>query len=670
MIPNNTKRGTVTNNLGALSSTKLTVDTENMQHIMGLLTNIYSDEALAIIREYSTNAWDAQLDAGVATPIEVSTPTRLAPFLKIKDNGVGMDADTMKTLYASYGKSTKREQKGTNGSMGIGCKSALAYGDQFTVVSVKDGVKTTASISRAADDSADMDIIDVSATNESNGTEVVIPARPEDDFDNKAQNLFKFWAEGTVLINGKEPDRSDLERMTDRIYFHNGEYDLIVMGNVAYPVTERKHAVTSNGRKTATFVTMNGDDEVVFHPSREHLIYNGITTNVLAGIREEFVATIKEFIKSEIDKAPNFVEAYRLMRKYKDEYGAHYVSGLTYKDTEFSEKMFTFTENGMESRYRFTVWHPERVRGSVFSEDDLSMSVLNSARMIVVGYTGNGVSSMNKTRLRNYMQAHSITASSYGYWDRVVLLRQDTLPEPKMTDGFTVHNWKTIMAETKQAVVRNTGTGFSYGGKYDVYNADTESWSIEALPSDAEILYFSPKWVTLKADIRDRILRENPDIVFVKAAENRHTKLKREYKNAKHYNAHEWITKFAKADFDALSDDTLLIAQGKVWYSDGYEWINGRYKHRDVGVAEVPKNLVASLADPEYRDAATLYHTVMPDIGLAAHDPRWDALQKKAAKEKFNKPEFNSRYPLANWSQFPGETLDYVNAIYNQTKEK
>ena len=668
MIPNNTKRGTVTNNLGAVATKKLTVDSEEMQHIMGLLTNIYSDEALAIIREYSTNAWDAQLDAGVTTPIRVSTPTRLAPFLKIKDNGVGMDANTMLDLYASYGKSTKRDQKATNGSMGIGCKSALAYGDQFTVVSVKDGVKTSASISRAADDSADIDIIDVCETDEPNGTEIVIPARSTDHFDVKAQNLFKFWAPGTVLINGEEPDRSDLEKMTERIYFHSGDDDLVVMGNVAYPV-DSAHRLTDNGRKIAVFVTMNGEDEVVFHPSREHLIYNGITTNVLAGIREEFVATIKSFIESEITNAKNFVEAYRLMEKYSSEYGARYVNGLKYKDTSLEDKIFTYDADGLTRRYRYTLWHPNRARGSVYGDDRLNMSTLNGARMIVVGYKGNGVASQNKNRLRDYMTAHKIERSTYGYWDTVILFKGDTLPEPDKTAGFVVHEWKKIMEETKNTV-QSGGGGFSYGGKYDVYKPATKSWEIEALDSQTNILYYSPKYSSLDATLRDRILKEHPDIVFVQAAMNRHTKLAREYPNAKPFHSHEWIKKFAKADYDRLTEDDLNVMRAKIWFKDGYEWRNNKYVHFRAGVHEVPKGLASQIADPEYAAAVALYNTPLPMLDLAKNDPRWDVEARKAEKDRWGMTEYSKKYPLANWGEFPAQTLEYVNAIYNQTKEK
>lgn len=663
MIPNNVKRGVVTNNLGATKRRELTVDTANMQHIMGLLTNIYSDEELACLREYSTNAWDAQLDCGITTPILVSTPTRLAPFLKIKDNGTGMSADTLIELYTMYGASTKRDREDANGFMGIGGKAALAYGDQFTITSVKDGIKTTASISRLEDDSAVIDIIDESETDEGNGTEIVIPAKNWNSFDEKAQDLFKFWPEGTVLINGKEPKRDDLEKMTERIFFHDGDDDLIVMGNVAYPL-DRKYVVTDNGRKVAVFVTMNGDDEVVIHPSRERLIYNGITTNVLAGIREEFAAKIKGFIEDGVNGAANFVEAFRLLRKYREQYGSKFTKDITYNGLDLSDEKFTYDDGGIKREYTYTSWRPGAARNTVQSNNAMTMGNLNSAKAIIVGYTGyNGVSSNHKSRVREYLEAQGVSKHDYGYYSFIMFYRENTLPEPAKTSGFEVYKWSDVLAATKKPAA-SRGGGFSYGGRYDVYDPDN-GWTVDAVDSQAEILFFSHTETNLDPTLRDRILDHNPDIVFVKATVNRHTKLQREYPNARPYEASEWIKKFAAEDFDKLTDNDLAIMRAREIWGNCYYYDRSKY-----GVTDVPAKYAALIADPEYRDAVVLYTTTQPVLDYAVSDPRFQKKRVEWGNERNKVTKFGKKYPLMNWDSHPAETLAYVNAIYNQTKEK
>lgn len=667
MIPNNTRRVEVTNNLAATRTKKLGIDPNNIQFIMELLTNIYSDEELAVIREYATNGLDAQREAGYDGPILVSTPTRLAPFLKIQDFGVGMSADDLLDMYSEYTGSTKRENADANGFMGIGSKSALAYGNQFSIVSVKDGIKTSASISRAEDNVPSMDIIDESVTDDPNGTEITIPARGYDNFEEKAQNLFKFWAPGTVLINGAEPKRDDIEKMTDRIFFHDGEDDYVVMGNVAYPL-DRAHAITDRGRKVAVYVTMNGDDEVVIHPSREHLIYNGITENVVLGIKEEFVAKIQEFITNEVDAAATFVDAFRLIRKYNDQYGAKFTKGLTWKDLDFETTKFTYESDGTTYNHRAVNWQPGKARNSV-NNADLSIDLLLNAKFIVVGYPGyNGVSADHKARIRQYMTDNNIRADAsrdgWGYYERVVFFREPSLPDPERTAGFTVYNWSDIMTATKKPKQPRATSGFSYGGRYDVWDSTTERWTVDAVDSQAEILFYSENETDMPHPMKKRILKSHPDMVFIKASVNRHTKLKREYPNSRPFNYSEWKDRFATEDFDALTQDQLDIMRAKMVYADGWY-----YERNNCNVDNIPVKIAKQIADPAYSLAATLYNSPEPVLDYARNDPRYAALEAEWKKERKNVEQFGKKYPLADWDDYPNETLEYVNAIYN-AKEK
>ncbi len=56
-----------------------------------LRSKIYSDKILAVIREYSTNASDANVEAGRGNdPITISLPTRLSQEFRVKDTGFGL----------------------------------------------------------------------------------------------------------------------------------------------------------------------------------------------------------------------------------------------------------------------------------------------------------------------------------------------------------------------------------------------------------------------------------------------------------------------------------------------------------------------------------------------------------------------------------------------------
>src|SRR5512146_2284489 len=126
----------------------MSIDQTALAHIMNVLTDLYADPELAVIREYSTNALDSHIEAGISRPIEVTTPTALRPLFTVRDYGVGLDADDIRDIYSRYGASTKRQTNDAVGMLGLGCKSALAYVDQFTLAGITGGQRMLVSIAR------------------------------------------------------------------------------------------------------------------------------------------------------------------------------------------------------------------------------------------------------------------------------------------------------------------------------------------------------------------------------------------------------------------------------------------------------------------------------------------------------------------------------------------
>ena len=50
-------------------SIEMSIDTNSLAHIMSVLTNLYSDPEMAVLREYSCNARDSHLAVGQTRPI-------------------------------------------------------------------------------------------------------------------------------------------------------------------------------------------------------------------------------------------------------------------------------------------------------------------------------------------------------------------------------------------------------------------------------------------------------------------------------------------------------------------------------------------------------------------------------------------------------------------------
>ena len=86
-----------------------TIDAEDMRYVASLLRNNYSNTRLAVVREISANALDANAEAGVNRPIEIKLPTAMNPTFAVRDFGGGLSQEDVFGLYSKYGKSTKQQ---------------------------------------------------------------------------------------------------------------------------------------------------------------------------------------------------------------------------------------------------------------------------------------------------------------------------------------------------------------------------------------------------------------------------------------------------------------------------------------------------------------------------------------------------------------------------------
>jgi hypothetical protein len=282
----------------------MTIDDSALAKIMGVLTDLYSDPQLAVIREYSTNALDSHIEAGVTRPIEVTTPTSLAPFFRVRDFGLGLDADDIRNVYSRYGTSTKTNSNDVVGMLGLGCKSALTYTDQFTISGTKDGVTTQVSVTRDEDGAGSMTIVAEFETDDPNGVEIIVPAKSSNQFEFKAKHFFSFWKKGTVLLNGVEPKQVDGLRLADDLMLTTGvDRDYVVMGNVAYPMS---NTVKYHNYKIVAWVNIG---DVEFVPSREALQWTKKTKEAIERIQDRVQAEKMPAVERVINEAKNKEDA-------------------------------------------------------------------------------------------------------------------------------------------------------------------------------------------------------------------------------------------------------------------------------------------------------------------------------------------------------------------------
>src|SRR5690606_12083215 len=74
-----------------------------------MMDDIYTDSIAAVIRELGANAVDSHLQAGHKKPFDVHLPNSFEPWFAIRDYGVGLDDEEIRTLYTRLGASSKRD---------------------------------------------------------------------------------------------------------------------------------------------------------------------------------------------------------------------------------------------------------------------------------------------------------------------------------------------------------------------------------------------------------------------------------------------------------------------------------------------------------------------------------------------------------------------------------
>lgn len=471
----------------------MSIDDASMEHIMMLLTDLYSDPELAVLREYSTNALDAQREVGVTRPIEISLPNTLSPFLLIRDFGVGLSVDDIHNIYSKYGASTKRGTNDQVGMLGLGCKSGLTYADQFTVTSVQNGTRVQVVVSRNASGAASMTVVETSATDAESGTTIMIPAKRYNDFPRKAKHFFRFWEPGSVLVDGEPPVALEEGlKVTDDIRISTDvDKSYIIMGNVAYPwqrpdnpTYEVEHNL-GHGHHLVARVPIGA---VTFPPSRESLMYEDQVTNpTLTGILKTFKEKVPDALVKCIEAAPTMKDALQLRIKW------HNVTarlGLTPKYTYkgipmpdaiesgyVEEKVEWKDINGRTER-RVTPSTGRRFIVSSMQSNKLAAhQMLDSVRLQEVpsalwveDYDRPSFTAGQKKKLKK-LYAEKL-CEEVGGIDTVVFIRSTLSAENRRwVDPKRIIKWERI-AEVRLPVANRSGSTGKIPGSFDFYTKD------------------------------------------------------------------------------------------------------------------------------------------------------------------------------------------------------
>lgn len=335
------------------SSVAMSIDPQGMAHIMGVLTNLYSDAPLAVLREYATNARDAHQAAGATRPIEVGLPTALDPTLRVRDFGVGLSEQDILGVYARYGSSTKRGSDDQVGAFGLGSKSAFTLAQQFVVNSVHEGWRTTVLFALGSDGVGSVSVLHRGRTADPSGVQVEIGISQPHLIRATAARFFGTWPEGSVLVDGAAPVSvlDGAVMSCDGLVLADPQNEVaadgwhLVMGGVSYPlplsllmravraedVPQVRAALGARGYRSVYATVPIGAVDIT--PSREGLRDTSRTLRTVRDMLDTMPARLAAQVQSELDAADSATKAAWVLAGYQRTLDKHLLpwAELTYR---------------------------------------------------------------------------------------------------------------------------------------------------------------------------------------------------------------------------------------------------------------------------------------------------------------------------------------------------
>lgn len=291
-----------------------------------ILSGLYSDIHLGIIREIGANAMDAHVAAGKKdVPIEIHLPNALEPWLIIKDQGTGISHKDIYSIYTTYFESTKTNTNEQTGCFGIGGKIFFAYTDNSTIYSIVDGVKRTYTAFINAGGLPSISLVSQEETKEPNGFAVQIPIKSNDfeKFQNATYRACRYYEVKPNITGGKIDWNIDKPNFVGSFWrsFTSLNQSYALMGNVAYPINTYQLSYENQdiARKAGLVINFNlGELEIT--PSREDLTYSDFTIKSLNEkielVKLDFAKNVEDTIKT----SPNLLDAMMALWKLKNDW--------------------------------------------------------------------------------------------------------------------------------------------------------------------------------------------------------------------------------------------------------------------------------------------------------------------------------------------------------------
>lgn len=363
-----------------------------------LSSNLYSNPLGSMIRELSTNAYDAHVMSDKKDePFVLTLPNSLDPSFKIRDFGPGLSSKEIMSVYTTFFESTKTDSNDVVGCLGLGSKSPFGVADSFTVTSFYGGKKTiySAFLNDARIPSiakfAELD------TDEESGIEIEVGIKEDDfrRFSREVNSQLKYF-KVKPIIQGK----SDFEWDVEEEYLYegtgwkmvkNGNGPRVIQGQIQYPINVNDMGKAFDNapaevqailNRTVLFEVAIGDVNIA--PSREALSYDDRTSENIIKYATKILEELPPQIKKAVEHAETEYEAKlmysEVMSNLGRGYGYHRGSSLsnymsdsgevTWKGKDVSKLAIEIEKDEIQSATSFTKNYNNRYQKSVLYASD------------------------------------------------------------------------------------------------------------------------------------------------------------------------------------------------------------------------------------------------------------------------------------------------------------
>lgn len=288
-----------------------------------LSQSLYSNPVGSMIRELSTNAYDAHVMVGKKDePFILTLPNSMEPTFKIRDFGPGMSHKDIMSVYTTFFESTKTNSNDVVGCLGLGSKSPFGVADSFTVTSYYNGVKTI--YSSFLNDARIPSIAKFAEveTDEENGLEIEVAIKSDNfhTFNREVNAQLKYFKVKPIIKGNSDfkwnPDEEYLYEGTGWKMVKGGNGPRVVQGQIQYPISTRDMGKVYDTASMAVQELLNRSvlfevdiGEVNIAPSREALSYDERTSRNIVAAAEKILAELPGKLRATIENAPTEYEA-------------------------------------------------------------------------------------------------------------------------------------------------------------------------------------------------------------------------------------------------------------------------------------------------------------------------------------------------------------------------